>query len=159
MNKKWFTIFGIGLIFGAMIIAGLLLLNSAKHETPPTEKDVRNISIGIRNISQSKDSTGLSIITYSLITSPFQYDDLILVKINVKNEENNELYHSFSEKEIGDHILLANDKDETEISLSFSLEKPFPKTGFIHQLSFISNGRAILPFTIEGGEISTENLT
>ncbi|NLV26021.1 MAG: hypothetical protein GXY48_02470 [Methanomicrobiales archaeon] len=155
MQKRQVIWIGYSIIIFAMIIAAILIISSDRHADPPGTEDVRNISIVVSDnpvINKAGDTIHLS---YFLKTPPYEDNDLKLMKIELIEKESGRVIYTFGGEKVD---LLNQISDEVNHSvlheLSYAIPADTMPSLYTHRLSFISDGRAILPFSISEGDIS-----
>lgn len=152
MEKKWIKFIGFLFIIIAVLIALLLLTTSDRHPPVTDNSDIRNISITILEHSEIERNNDTMLISYSLLTSPYKDKELRLTKIEVMDLSDGTIISTF-EKENLEKI----SKSDEQFLLSYPIQNFDNSLSITHRLFFISNGRAILPFSVIGGDILLEN--
>ena len=153
MNKKVVYLTGLGFIIIAMIIAGILLATSTRHDPVPDEHDIRNISVSVStplSISESGDMVALS---YVLETSRFGEDELTLTRVEVLDKGSGEVIHVLEKDNLQKSFSLGDDRNNPTVTLEFQISADILPAMITHRLYFISDGRSILPFSVTGGEV------
>jgi len=153
MNKKVVYLTGLGFIIVAIIVAGILLVTSTRHSPVPEEHDIRNISLSVSSPISFSENGGLVTLSYVLETSRFGEDELTLTRVEVLNKETGEVIHVLEKDNLQKALSQGDDRDNPTITLDFQISSDIIPAMITHRLYFISDGRAILPFSVLGGEI------
>jgi len=153
MNKKVVYLTGLGFIIVAIIVAGILLVTSTRHSPVPEEHDIRNISLSVSSPISFSENGGLVTLSYVLETSRFGEDELTLTRVEVLNKETGEVIHVLEKDNLQKALSQSNDIDNPIITRDFQISSDIIPAMITHRLYFISDGRAILPFSVLGGEI------
>lgn len=152
MNKKSVSIVGFSFIILAIIIAFILISTSHRYDTPNDVSDVRNISISVSDSPYINFNGTLVTISYHLFTSPFEKNELKLVKVDIIEKKSGNVVRSFKGENLTTEAMGLNNT-KSSINISFTCNATEIPIEITHRLSFISSGRAILPFDITGGEL------
>lgn len=153
MNKKVVYLTGLGFIIIAMITAGILLATSTRNSPVSEEHDIRNISVSVStplDISENRDFVTLS---YVLETSRYGDDELSLTRVEVLNKKTGEVIHVLEKDNLQKAISSGDNRVNPTIRIEYQISSDILPAVITHRLYFISDGRAILPFTVIGGEV------
>jgi hypothetical protein len=153
MNKKVVYLTGLGFIIVAIIVAGILLVTSTRHSPLPEEHDIRNVSLSVSSPISISENGDLVTLSYVLETSRFGEDELTLTRVEVLNKETGEVIHVLEKDNLQKALSQGDDRDNPTITLDFQISSDIIPAMITHRLYFISDGRAILPFSVLGGEI------
>ncbi len=153
MNKKVVYLTGLGFIIVAIIVAGILLTTSTRHSPLPEEHDIRNISLSVSSLISISENGDLVTLSYVLETSRFGEDELTLTRVEVLNKETGGVIHVLEKDNLHKALSQGDDRDNPTITLDFQISSDIIPAMITHRLYFISDGRAILPFSVLGGEI------
>ena len=153
MKKTHVYLVGFGFIVVIMIIAGVLLATSNRYETEVGTSDISNISvsvIGTPKITMNKDSMEIS---YILELSGFKKDELTLTKVEVLNKKSGGTIKTFEQESLRKIYAQGENEKVPKLQMTLSFLKEDTPPIIIHRLRFVSAGKAILPFSVTGGEI------
>lgn len=153
MHKNWIYLTGFAFIVIALIVSGILLTTSDRHDAKDEIPDVRNISISVLKKPVSLVTGEMMDISYSLETSEFEGNDLSLTRVEVLNEDTGKIIRAFEDDALRQIYTRADGGKNPTITIALEVQKADIPARIIHRLSFISDGRAILPFSVTGGEI------
>lgn len=152
MEKRLVYAIGFGFVFVCIILAGILLVTSHRYDSPVPESEIRGINISVvKPPVSSADGTG---ITYEIEMTPFAERELALMKVELVNRDTGDLIKTLEKEELTRSL---HEGSDNRTGPRILMDVPFsPGTAqgwYTHRLTFVSEGRAILPFTVTGGEI------
>ncbi|HOW03930.1 hypothetical protein [Methanospirillum hungatei] len=153
MNKKVVYLTGLGFIIIAMIIAGILLATSTRHDPVPDEHDIRTISVSVSTPLTMAENGDVLTLSYGLETSRFVEDELTLTQVEVLDKDTGEVIHVLEKEDLQRSFSVGDDTDNPIITLKYQISSELLPAMITHRLFFISDGRAILPFSVTGGEV------
>ncbi len=153
MNKNLVFLTGLGFIIIAMITAGILLATSTRHSPVPDEHDIRNISVSVSTPISISENSDLVTLSYVLETSRYGDDELTLTRVEILDKETGEVIYVLEKDNLLKAISQGNERDNPAITIEFQISSELLPAIITHRLYFISGGRAILPFSVLGGEM------
>lgn len=136
-----------------MIITGALLATSNRYETEVGTSDISNISVSVLDIPKTTMNRDSMEISYILELSGFKKDEVTLTKVEVLNKNSGKNIKTFEQESL--RKIYSQDENEKvpKLHMTLSFLKEETPAIIIHRLHFVSAGKAILPFSVTGGEI------
>lgn len=151
MKRQTIYLIGAGFILVAVMLAGMLLLTSDRNVVPEGHS-FRDITVSIPEMPVIKQKGGIATIEYRIVTSRFEDDDITLVKVEILDEKTGDVMMTLEKEGLQAVYSPATGEDTfPEIAISFSREPTRIPESLLHRLTFTSQGRAVLPFSVTGG--------
>ncbi len=154
MDKKLVYLAGFGLIIITIILAGILLVTSHRYETTDSVDDeIHNTSLSVVNSSNITIRDTFVDISYELELTELGEEELSLIKVEVLNKKTGEILKTFDHKSLEQIYSPGTISKKPTIKIAITLAKGESLGILTHQVYFISEKKAMLPFSIKGGEV------
>ena len=151
MKRQTIYLIGAGFILVAVMLAGMLLLTSDRNEVPYGHS-FRDITISVPEMPVFKQTGGIATIEYRIVTSRFEDDDITLVKVDILDEKTGNVMMTLEKEGLQAVYHPATGEDTyPEIAITLTSEPTLIPKSVLHRLTFTSQGRAVLPFSVTGG--------
>lgn len=152
MKKQTTYLIGAACILIAVCIAGVLVLTSDRSE-PPAKHSFRDIEISVPNPPALKDSDGIMTVSYLIVTSRFEADDIRLDKVEILDGMSGDVIMTLEKEGLASVYRPSSGDEGPEIGVTLTRQPSQIPERLVHRLTFTSQGRAVLPFSVTGGEV------
>lgn len=165
MQKRFIYYIGFGFIIIALLLTGFVILTS-HHDTALNQSASPTVTISVPSAPVLKPGGGLQEISYDIETSRFGDEGLNLIRVEIIEKETGKILQTLDGEKLrrvyqppsgfqssDNHPQNSpGDTPFPRIFVAFTPESGSQPGILIHRLTFTSQERAAMPFTVTGGQ-------